>query len=371
MGELKSLYHLTKGNNSKFSFVNYYPRFILKFKVYNDFWRKYYYHINYFKTENHLLKMNLLLSEKFPLILLIFSFVLIISSCSQSSSDKNKEDEFPMENDSIISEEIEQFKEPEYIITYKLDFLENEKQIDSFKTRYSNKQQELIFALNRLDPNRLKSGLNLLIPDTLFNDIKKYSPFPEELNILDSIPKVVLISQRIQGFALYEKGKLLKWGPVSSGKQSTPTPNGLHYGNFKAEKKISSVNPDWLLPYYFNFMNFEGVGVHQYALPGHPASHACVRLRKEDAQFIYDWANQWKLDKTGRKIEKNGTPFMVFGSYDYNNPFPWQKLVEDSKSNNLSEVELEILKRYSKEFIKNKKNFGDSAEEKSEFLAVN
>lgn len=313
--------------------------------------------------------MKLLLNKISSTFLLIVSCLLIISSCSQSSSDKsNKEPQFPVKNDSIFKEEI---KEPEYVITYRLDSLVHEQQIDSFKTRYSNKQQELIFALNRLDPNRLKSGLNLLIPDTLFNDIKKYSPFPEELNILDSIPKVVLISQRIQGFALYEKGKLLKWGPVSSGKQSTPTPNGLHYGNFKAEKKISSVNPDWLLPYYFNFMNFEGVGVHQYALPGYPASHACVRLRKEDAQFIYDWANQWKLDKTGQKIEKNGTPFMVFGSYDYNNPFPWQKLGEDSKSNNLSEVELEILKKYSKEFIKNKKNFEDSAEEENEFLAVN
>lgn len=311
--------------------------------------------------------MNLLLNKKYPVILLIL-FALIISSCSQSSSDKDKEDKFPMENDSIFREEIEQLKEPEYIITYKLDSLENEKQIDSFRTRYSNEHQKLIFALNRLDPNRLKSGLNLLIPDTLFNDINRYSPFPEVLNILDSIPKVVLISQRIQGFALYEKGELLKWGPVSSGKQSTPTPNGLHYGNFKAKKKISSVNPDWLLPYYFNFMNFEGVGIHQYTLPGYPASHACVRLRMEDSQFIYDWANQWKLDETGRQIEKNGTPFMVFGSYDYKNPFPWQKLGEDSKSNHLTEVELEILKQYSREFLENEKNFDDN--EESNFLTA-
>ena len=308
--------------------------------------------------------MNMFLSKKFSAILLIFGCTLIISSCSQSTSDKNiKEDKFPVENDSVFDGE--EIKEPEYIITYKLDSLANEKQIDSFRTQYSNEQQKIIFALNRLDPNRLKLGLNLLIPDTLFNDINRYSPFPEEFDILDSIPKVVLISQRIQGFALYENGRLVKWGPVSSGKQSTPTPNGLHYGNFKAKKKISSVNPDWLLPNYFNFMNFEGVGVHQYALPGYPASHACVRLRMEDSQFIYDWANQWELDKTGWKIEKNGTPFMVFGEYDYKNLFPWQKLGQDPKSNHLTEVELETLKQYSWEFLKNDKNFDKN--EKSEF----
>ncbi len=313
--------------------------------------------------------MNMLLRKKSPVIFLIFGSTLIISSCSQTTTEiNNKEEKFPLGKDSII--EREEIKEPEYIITYKLDSLANEKQIDSFRTRYSYEQQKLIFALNRLDPNRLKSGLNLIVPDTLFTDINKYSPFPEEFDILDSIPKVVLISQRIQGFALYEKGKLLKWGPVSSGKQSTPTPNGLHYGNYKAKEKISTVNPDWLLPNYFNFMNFEGVGVHQYALPGYPASHACVRLRSEDSQFIYDWANQWKLDKTGRKIEKNGTPFMVFGEYDYENPFPWKKLGQDAKSNHLTEVELEILKQYSLEYIKNEKNFEDTKEE-SEFLALN
>ncbi|MFO7720708.1 MAG: L,D-transpeptidase [Gillisia sp.] len=312
--------------------------------------------------------MTLFLSKKSPAILLILACALFISSCTRSTSDRNsKEIMLPVENDGVFEKEI---KEPEYIITYRLDSLANAKQIDSFRTNYSSEQQKMIFAINRLDPDRLKLGLHLLFPDTLFNDFNKYSPFPEEFDILDSIPKVVLISQRIQGFALYEKGRLVKWGPVSSGKQSTPTPNGLHYGNYKAKKKISTVNSDWLLPYYFNFMNFEGVGVHQYALPGYPASHACVRLRLEDSQFIYDWAKQWKLDKAGRKIEKNGTPFMVFGIYDYKNPVPWKNLGQDAKSNHLTEVELEILKQYSQEFIENEKNFDDIKEE-SEFLVLN
>ena len=166
------------------------------------------------------------------------------------------------------------------------------------------------------------------------------------MEILNSIPKTVLIAQRIQAFALFENGKLVKWGPISSGKQSTKTPNGLHYGNYKSREKISTVNDAWKLPYYFNFMNFEGVGVHQYSLPGYPASHACVRLYMDDAKYIYDWAKQWELNSSGQKIIKNGTPFMVFGTYDYKNEAPWLQLAQDRLNNTLKDDEMDTLKDY-------------------------
>lgn len=243
------------------------------------------------------------------------------------------------------------------IVNYRLDSLANAAQVDSFQTRFNKKQKDIIFALNRIDIGKVRIGFKLVIPDTLVNDLLKYAPFPENLEILDSIPKTVLISQRIQGFGLYENGKLIKWGPVSSGKRSTPTPNGLHYGNYKAKLKISTVNEDWKMPYYFNFMNFFGVGIHEYSLPGYPASHACVRAYKEDAQFIYDWAKQWELDKMGQKIKKNGTPFMVYGEYDYEDPYPWQKLATDNTANDLNETEMNLLKQYVKQYNDNEKNF--------------
>jgi hypothetical protein len=243
------------------------------------------------------------------------------------------------------------------IVCYRLDSLENTSQIDSFQNKYNQKEKKIIFALNRLDYGRLGVGSKLVIPDTLVKDFIKYSPFPENIEILDSIPKTLLIAQRIQGFALYEKGKLIRWGPVSSGKQTTPTPNGLHYANYKTKLKISTVDDAWKMPYYFNFMNFFGVGIHEYSLPGYPASHACVRLYKEDAQFIYDWAQQWKMDNSGRIIKENGTPFMVFGEYDYKNPYPWQKLANDETANDLNETEMKLLKQYVKQYEEDKRNY--------------
>lgn len=267
----------------------------------------------------------------------------------------NKEEDTASEDS--LNQLTKEVKVPKMIVNYRLDSLTNPAQIDSFQNKYAEEHKRIIFALNRIDYGRLRVGSKMVIPDTLAIDLIKYSPFPENIEILDSIPKTVLIAQRIQGFALYENGNLIKWGPVSSGKRSTPTPNGLYYANYKAKLKISTVNGAWKMPYYFNFMNLYGVGIHEYSLPGYPASHACVRAYKEDAQFIYHWAQQWKLDNSGQKIKKNGTPFMVFGEYDYKNPYPWQKLANDHTANDLNETEMNILKQYVKDYGENQRNY--------------
>lgn len=280
-------------------------------------------------------------------------FMLLGISCNRNKDDEKRDSVDRHKSLDTIKKVEEPEPEPELVITYKIDSLATSALIDSFNTKYNAKQRELIFTLNRIDPVRVRAKTNLVVPDTLLEDINDYSPFPKNLEILNSIPKTVLIAQRIQGFALYENGKLIRWGPVSSGKSSTPTPNGLHYGNYKAREKISTVDDAWKLPFYFNFMNFEGVGVHQYSLPGYPASHACVRLHLDDAKYIYDWAKQWELNSSGQKIIKNGTPFMVFGAYDYKSEAPWLQLAKDRLNNNLNEDELATLKEYVVKYNEN------------------
>ena len=85
----------------------------------------------------------------------------------------------------------------------------------------------------------------------------------------------------------------------------------------------------WLLPWYFNFINASGVSFHQFALPGYPASHACVRLVEADARWIYEWAETWVLADGGRRVEVYGTPVVVFGEYDFEQPGPWTRLATE------------------------------------------
>ncbi|SDR67224.1 L,D-transpeptidase [Gramella sp. MAR_2010_147] len=249
-------------------------------------------------------------------------------------------------------------------ISYSVDSLNTKKEIDSLFKTYSEEQLQTILALNRIEKNGIRPEKLIVVPDCASDEFNAYSPFPENINFLQCIPKTVLISQRVQAFGLYENGELIKWGPVSTGKNSTRTPNGLNYGNYKAKRKISTVDESWVLPYYFNFMNFEGVGVHQYALPGYPASHGCVRLYMDDAKYIFDWANMWDVE--GSKIAKNGTPFMVFGEYDYGSDKPWINLSQNMKANDLTQEEINTLEGYLQKYQEDPKNFQNIASKNAE-----
>jgi hypothetical protein len=80
---------------------------------------------------------------------------------------------------------------------------------------------------------------------------------------------------------------------------------------------VSTVNDEWILDWYVNIDNHSGVSMHEYELPGYPASHACARLSEEDAKWIYHWADGWKLSPNGQQIEFYGTPVYIFGTYDF------------------------------------------------------
>lgn len=217
-------------------------------------------------------------------------------------------------------------------VTYHFDTLNDKTAVADFNTKYNEDERNIILAINRISSSVIRKGKVLVMPDTLLPSMLDYSPYPGTLPGFDSIPKLILISLRIQAFAIYENGWLTRWGPVSSGKKSTPTPAGLFHTNFKAEVKISSENSDWIMPWYFNFYARRGIAMHQYFLPGYPASHACVRMQEKDAKWIFDWAEQWKLSSRTGAVIKTGTPVIIFGEYAYGKTQPWLNLPTDKLS---------------------------------------
>lgn len=286
-------------------------------------------------------------------ILLLFSYV-IVTSCNSNTqvteSSIAQTPELEMKNP-VVKSEPRIFRDE---VKYRLDSLSTAAEVDSLLKSFSEDQLKTVLALNRIEKRRLRSERPIVVPDCASALFNTYSPFPENINFLQCIPKTVLISQRVQAFGLYENGVLVKWGPVSTGKSSTRTPNGLNYGNYKAKRKVSTVDESWILPYYFNFMNFEGVGVHQYALPGYPASHGCVRLYMDDAKYIFNWAEMWEVENS--RIKRNGTPFMVFGEYNYEAQKPWYDLSHNMKANDLTQTEINTLEKYVAEYQEDPRN---------------
>lgn len=194
-----------------------------------------------------------------------------------------------------------------------------------YRKGLSGENLRIVLVLNRIDSEKLKRIDSLIIPEQAFSDIMDYAPFPEHVKFLDSIEKFIFISNPIQAFGVYENGVLVRWGPVSTGKRSTPTLPGLYHTNWKSKRQISTIDPEWIMEWYFNIENRLGISMHKYSLPGYPASHSCIRMLEEDAFWIYGWADQWHLDKKDRIISY-GTPVIVTGKYDFSRRPPWKNL---------------------------------------------
>lgn len=212
---------------------------------------------------------------------------------------------------------------------------------------YTAEQRYIIYALNRIDAANSKRPDSLIIPDTLLPDIMAYSPFPAQVPFLKDIKKFVVFSYPIQAFAAYENGTLVHWGPTNMGKKATPTPTGLFFSNWKAKETISTVDDEWKLKWNFNISNHGGVGWHQYAMPGYPASHSCLRMLEADAMYMYSWADQWIL-KGSDVMLAHGTPTVVYGAYPFGQPRPWFALLGDPNANT---VTVEALQKEVEGFL--------------------
>lgn len=196
--------------------------------------------------------------------------------------------------------------------------------------RFTPAQIDILEMLNRRDRVHLLRSdpaiPGVLVPVTWSDDPLSYSPFPRTWPAAEAHAKAIVVHQPMQAFGAYEKGQLVRWGPVSTGRKDTPTPEGAFNLTWRARSRRSTDNEDWLLEWYFNFVNERGVSFHLFDLPGYPASHACVRLLLRDAQWLYGWGEQWSLDDDHRELMMPGTPVVVLGTYPYGAPAAWLSL---------------------------------------------
>lgn len=287
---------------------------------------------------------------RFIKLLALLSFLFFFQQCKK---DKDLHTPIPKEikkEDSISNVPEEETKKE---LAYH-PFIINRK--DSafavFTQKYSKEEIYLILALNRLDYKNRWRADTLVVPNEFEKDFKAYSPFPVYVKSAEKIKKLAMFSYPVHAFALYENGQLVKWGPTSMGKKSTPTKRGLGFTNWKKELAISTVNSEWKLRWNFNVFNFLGIGWHQYDLPGFHASHSCLRLLEADAFWMYNWADQWILNEEGTEILAKGTPVIIFGKPSFGNK-PWMQLLNSSKANDYTEAEINAeIEPYLAEILK-------------------
>lgn len=203
--------------------------------------------------------------------------------------------------------------------------------------RFASWQVAILEMLNRADAQHLARQGLLVIPLEWHVDELAYSPFPRTYPAAAARPKLLVVDQPAQAFAAYQEGHLVRWGPVSTGRRAHQTPSGLLHLNWRWRGRHSTVNPAWYMEWYVNFHNTRGLALHAYALPGHPASHACIRLLTRDAIWIYEWADVWTLDRRGQ-LTGLGTPLLIVGQHAFDEAPPWRSLAYLARGIVLPEV---------------------------------
>jgi hypothetical protein len=276
----------------------------------------------------------------FHKIFLSFFIILIFFTGCEKKDEPGKQKK-------IKPDAVKDTVKPEVVIKYHYYPVEGLVTLTKLEEEFGEERKRIILALNRLDSRNLETGDSLIVPDTVFNTIMPYSPFPDQITALDSTKKILIFSYPVQAFAGYESGKLVHWGPTSMGKRSTPTPTGLFHTNWRAKVTTSTIDTTWILPWAYNIENFEGISLHQFDLPGYPASHACARLLEEDAKWIYYWAEGWILTPDDSNVVAYGTPVIIDGEYNFKEIPLWKYLVNNPDTTDLNTAFLDsVINQY-------------------------
>lgn len=119
-------------------------------------------------------------------------------------------------------------------------------------------------------------------------EVNPLPPDPESLPSAEKRQLDILLGS--QTFNYYEDDQLLWSGRISSGAAEHPTPKGRFSVTAKNKNKRSGSYTNYFdlatpMPYALQFSG--PYWVHEGYVPNEPASHGCVRLRYEDAKFVY------------------------------------------------------------------------------------
>jgi hypothetical protein len=143
--------------------------------------------------------------------------------------------------------------------------------------RFTPAQIDILEMLNRRDRAHLLRAdpptPGVLVPVTWNDDPLTYSPFPQTWPAAERYTKAIVVHQPMQAFGAYERGHLVRWGPVSTGRKETPTPEGAFNLTWRARSRRSTDNEDWLLEWYFNFVICRAIR------PATPACACCFVTR--------------------------------------------------------------------------------------------
>jgi hypothetical protein len=124
---------------------------------------------------------------------------------------------------------------------------------------------------------------------------KPQSAAKEQVRDTPSGPLQIVVSIADQRIAVYDNGALIARSSVSTGVPRHPTPMGVFSVIAKKRWHRSNLYSDAPMP-FMQRLTWSGIALHAGVLPGYPASHGCIRLKRDFAVRL------WKLTRRGTRI---------------------------------------------------------------------
>lgn len=225
------------------------------------------------------------------------------------------------------------------LIRYQRTTIATAEELESLRRTYANRDSTLtayraFTTVNRKDLRYFRVGDTVIIPDAIVEDLRAYSVFPHRYPAAADIPKIILVSNKMQSYACYEHGKLVRFAAANTGEERKPTFPGRYALNWKARMRKSSLNDEWKLPFTWNFHRYAGSAFHQFDMPGRPVSHSCVRQFRDDAEWLFNWGKGAKYDTSKQAIPFTGTPVLIIDIFDFSRKKggPWWELSSNKDS---------------------------------------
>src|SRR6516165_54692 len=119
----------------------------------------------------------------------------------------------------------------------------------------------------------------------------------------------ILVDKATQRMLVIQDGYIRYMWPVSTGRDSMQTPNGIYAPQRLERNWFSTAYYDSPMPFSIFFHN--GYAIHgSYAIDrlGGPASHGCVRLHPHHAAILFDLVQQEGPSNTSIEITDEGRP---------------------------------------------------------------
>jgi L,D-transpeptidase-like protein len=100
-------------------------------------------------------------------------------------------------------------------------------------------------------------------------------------------PILAIVSLQSQHITIYDANGWMLRAPVSSGQKGRETPAGIFSVLEKEAEHYSNLYDDAFMP-HMQRITWSGIALHGGVLPGHPASHGCIRLPYDFAEHLFD-----------------------------------------------------------------------------------